>query len=161
MRVLLAVTAAAAVLLPAAAAAQMSHRSIALEAGIAGELGGKGRGAGAAGLCATAWLDGPAEAFARLSLGSARATGGRGADFWSGTVGVRLSAGSGPVRPQVEAGAGWARIGGGGSDRIAWSLGAGLEWFPALDLSLALRAGIRGAGGAAAAEAAVAATAYF
>ncbi len=160
MRVLLAVTAAAAVLLPAASAAQLSHRSIALEAGITGEPGERGGVAGAAALCATAWLDGPAEAFVRLALGSARATGGRGADAWSGTVGVRLSAGSGPIRPQAEAGAGWARSGGGG-DRFAWSLGAGLEWFPALDLSLALRAGIRGAGGAAAAEAAVAATAYF
>lgn len=162
MRPLRIVLCAAALLLPPSAEAQLSHRSIALEAGISKDLGGGGDARGVVALRATSWLEGPAEAVARLAYRSAPETSGRGAAF-SGTVGVRLSAGSGPLRPQVEAEAGWARVEGDGAarDRIAWGLGAGLEWFPALDLSLALWAGVRGAGSAASGGAAISGGAYF
>jgi len=163
MRALHAVALISALLSPGAVSAQLSHRSVGLEAGLSGVLGDPGRSGAVGALRATAWLEGPAEAVARLALRSGRETGGRGAAALSGTLGLRLSKGTGPLRPQLQADVGWARPAAGGTrrDRLAWGVGAGVEWFPALDLAVSLEAGVRGAGGDASAEVTVSVAAYF
>ncbi len=157
---------AAAVLLAAAspAAAQLRNRSISAESGVSAPLA---HGAGAQpafALAATAWLDGPAEAVFRLAFGADAHTGGRAPDTsLSGTVGIRLSLSPDPLRAQLGFELGWARVRGPAAsvDRFAFGGVAGLEWFPARDLSVAARVALRGAGSALSAELALALAAYF
>jgi len=166
MRTTLLALAAASSLLATPAAAQLSNRAISLESGISAPLQG-GAAGGAFALSATGWLDGgrlgDLDAVARVAVASAPETGGRAAAAAvSATVGLRLSLGHAPLRPQLFADLGWARLGGeAGGDRLAFGLGAALEWFPTPDLSLAARGGLRGTGAALAAEAVAALSAYF
>ncbi|HET7826238.1 MAG TPA: hypothetical protein VFK90_12960 [Anaeromyxobacter sp.] len=155
---------AAAVLAAFPAAAQVSNHGIAVESGVSTPLGGGSEPALAAALSASTWLDGDVEGTARVAWGSAGATGGRAAaSFLSGTVGVRVSLGHGPLRPQVFAEVGWARAEADGvaSDRAAFGAGAALEWFPAAEISLAPRVAIRAVGGEARAEVGLALGVYF
>jgi hypothetical protein len=166
MRPTLLALAASSSLLASPAAAQLANRAISVESGLSAPLQGGGGAGGTLALCAAAWLDGgrggDLEAVARVAIGSAPGTGGRvAAEALSATVGLRLSLGAAPVRPQVFADLGWAGIGGAGADRLAFGLGGGLEWFAAPDLSLAARGALRGAGAARAAEGVLAVAAYF
>lgn len=166
MTTLRAVLAAACLAAAAPAAAQLSNRSIALESGLSAPLGARGAARAAFALAATGWLEGPVEAVARVRYGSAERTGGRGADaLLAATLGARASLLPDPLRPQLGVEAGWARrIEAGGATASAFAAAAflGLEWFPARDLSVAVRAGCRWVGGAAAAaEAAGGFAAYF
>jgi len=162
MRTLRNVVAVAVLTMAGAANAQLSRRSISLESGISAWPGGEGGPRATVALLATAWLEGPAEAVARLAFASAGEPGVR-ATAVSGTVGIRLSAGSGPLRPQLVADAGWARLPGrpASRDRFAWGLGAGAEWFPGLDLSLSVRGGVRSIGGGIGLELVAGVAAYF
>lgn len=163
MRALLCVIVVAVLSLAVRAEAQLSRHSIALESAIWADLGGRGGAHPAAALTATTWLEGPVEAVARLAFGSVGEPTGRGADAVSGTLGLRASAGSSPLRPQLLVDAGWISTPAGASSRfrVAWGLAAGFEWFPAIDLSVAVRAGLRGGGGEAGAELALSLAAYF
>lgn len=164
MRLVLAAVASAATLAASPAAAQLSNRSISVESGLSAPLDRAG-GAGAAfAAAATAWLEGDVEAVARIARTSAPATGGRAAAAaLSGTVGLRLSFGGAPVRAQLVLDAGWARVEreGASADRLALGIGAGIEIFPAPDLSVAARATLRTFGAASAAEGVLAAGLYF
>lgn len=151
---------------PSLAGAQLSNRSISVESGLSTPLAGGGAAFAALAASAATWLDGfeagDLEGVLRVALASAADTEGRAAAGGVvATAGLRLSLGGAPLRPQAFAELGWARLRGPASDRIAFGLGAGLEWFPAPDLSLAARAAVRGAGGALAAEAVLAIAAYF
>ena len=163
MRSLAAVTIASALAVPGVVEAQLSRRSVALEAVISADARSQREVAAGAALRATAWLEGPVEAIARVALGSARETGGRATAVLSGTIGLRLSRGTGPLRPQFQAEVGWAREAevGSGRHRPAWGIGAGLEWFPALDRSFALGTALRRAGGGVSVELGAAVAAYF
>lgn len=157
--------AAAVAIVAPRAAAQLSNRSISVEAGLSAPVrAGAGCGDTLA-LVATGWLDGELEAVARVARWSGPRTGGRAADAggWTGTGGLRLSLLPEPLRPQLSVEAGWARLGGpdGPRDAFALGAGAGLEWFPARDLSAAIRVALRGAGTARRVEGVVGLTAYF
>jgi hypothetical protein len=157
---------AALVLVAAAspAAAQLQNRSISVESTVSAPLATAAGAHAGVGLAATAWLEGAAEAVVRLRLGTAPQPGGRAsATSVSGTAGIRLSLLPDPLRPQLGLELGWARLGGrsGAQDRIAFGVAAGLEWFPARDLSLTARAALCGAGSALSAELALAVAAYF
>lgn len=145
--------------------AQLSNRSIALEAGVSAPVGGGAAAPEAFAVTATAWLDGDLEAVARVGRWAAARTEGRGADGggWAGTAGLRLSAGPEPLRPQVWIEAGWARVLGrtGLADRLVLGAGAGLEWFVARDVSVAARGALRGAGAARRLEVVAGLAAYF
>jgi hypothetical protein len=146
------------------AAAQLRNRSIALETGLAAPLARSGSHGPAVALAATAWLDGAAEAVARVAWASAPRPEGRGVDtLVSGTAGLRVSLLPDPLRPQLGLELGWARRSAGGrtDDRLALGATAGLEWFPARDLSVAARAALRGSGGDPTLELAAAVAAYF
>ncbi len=146
------------------AEAQLSNRSIAVESGLSTPLGAASGTGGALALSASAWLDGDLEAVARASFASAAGTPGRGASSAvSGTVGLRLSLGHAPLRPQVSADVGWTRSlrSSAPADRIAFGLGAALEVFVVRDVSVAVRTTLRGSGGELALEAVIAAAAYF
>ena len=148
----------------APATAQLGTRSIALESGASLDAEG-GRGAGATfAVATTTWLDGPADALLRVGVSSAPQTPGRPpARTISGTVGLRLSLLPDPLRPQLTLEVGWARRWreGAEEDRLALAAGAGVEWFPARDLSVSSRATLRWVGPSAGAELLLAATAYF
>jgi len=167
MRTTLLALAASSSLLATPAAAQLANRAISLESGISAPLQGGGAAGGAFALSATGWLDGgrhgDLDAVARVAVASAPETGGRAAaGAVSATVGLRLSLGRAPLRPQLFADLGWARLGGeAGGNRLAFGFGAALEWFPAPDLSFAARGGLRATGAALAAEAVAALAAYF
>jgi hypothetical protein len=157
---------AAAVLLASAspAAAQLRNRSISVEAGLAAPFDARGGGRPAVALAATAWLDGSAEAVARVAYASAPQPNGReAAALVSGTAGVRFSLLPDPLRPQLGLELGWARrlAGGRAQDRLALGATAGLEWFPTRDVSIAARGAVRGFGGDPTLELGVAAAAYF
>jgi hypothetical protein len=157
---------AAAVLVAAAtpAAAQLRNRSIALEAGLSAPLDAPGGPRPAVALAATCWLEGSVEAVARVAYAAEPQPGGRGsAALVAGTAGLRVSLLPDPLRPQLGLELGWARRSGAGSteDRLALGATAGLEWFPARDVSLAARGALRGFGGAPSLELALAAAAYF
>jgi hypothetical protein len=154
------VLAAAVVLIPGPALAQLSTRSIAVESG-ASVVGGARHGALA--LAATTWLDGDLDAVVRLAHGSAPGPEDRAADTVSGTLGLRLSLSPDPIRPQLCAEIGWARIrrDRGWEDRAVAGLVAGIEAFPVRDLSIALRAGARVAGSDVALEATLGVAAYY
>jgi hypothetical protein len=147
---LLPVAALAVVLTATPAAAQLSNHGIAVESGLSGAAGGRGAPAPAFALSASTWLEGDVDAFARIAYASAAETVGRAAvPALTGTVGLRLSLGHAPLRPQVFVDAGWARIPVGGglvADRGALGAGVALEWFPAGDFSVAPRAAIRTTG---------------
>ncbi len=164
MRLLPAALASAALLGAVPAAAQVSNHGIAVESGLSAVLA-RGAGLGATfAASASTWLEGDVEAVLRFSRGSAAETGGRAAvPFATGTLGLRLSLGHAPVRPQIFLDAGWARLGSGGtaSDRVAFGAGAALEWFAAGDLSIAPRAALRVAGGEASLEVTLAFGGYF
>lgn len=159
------VLAAAVAVVARPAAAQLSNRSVALEAGLSAPLRGGAPAAQAFALSATAWLDGELEAVARVARWSGPRTRDRAADAggWSGTAGLRLSLLPEPLRPQVWLEAGWARLERpeGPADRLALGAGAGLEWFVARDVSVAARCTVRGAGAAQDLEAVAAVAAYF
>lgn len=164
MRLLAAAATAALALAARPAAAQLSNHSIAVESGLSAPLSG-GAGAGAAlALAATTWLAGDLEAVGRVALASAPGTQDRAAArAWSGSLGLRLSLSTGRFRPQLSADLGWGRVGGsaGEGSALVLGLGAGLEAFPARDLSVAVRAGLRGAGTALSLDAVLAVAAYF
>lgn len=153
--------AAAALAAAPPAVAQLANHAISLETALSAPLGSRGGASAGLAIAASRWLDGFArgdlEGVLRVALASAGETGGRGAAV-AATAGLRLSLGRAPLRPQLLADLGWARTGG---DRVAWGLSAGLEWFPATDVSLAARAALRGAGAALAAEGALGISAYF
>lgn len=145
------------------ARAQLSNTAISVESGISAPLG-EGGGAGMAiAVSASTWLGGDVEGFARVGRAYAPGTAGRAADAaLAGTLGLRLSLGPAPIRLQLLADVGWARAGSAEPrDRFAFGLAGGLELFPARDLSVAVRAGPRGVGGALRLEAALAVAAYF
>jgi hypothetical protein len=149
----------------APAAAQLSNRSISVESGLSTPLAASRGAAPALALAAAAWLDGPVEAVARVGAGVAAEPGGRAAArALSGTAGLRVSLLPDPLRPQLGVEVGWARVSaasGAADDRLAFGVTAGLEWFPARDLALAVRGALRGFGRALSGELALAATAYF
>jgi post-segregation antitoxin (ccd killing protein) len=166
----------AAVLLAAASArasAQLSNRSIAVEAGVSAPASAGAPSAEVLAVAATAWLDGELEAVARLARWAEARTPGRAADGdpaddagrggWIGTAGLRLSLLPEPLRPQLWIEAGWARLERpeGPADRLALGAGAGLEWFVARDLSVAARCAVRGAGRWRRLDAVVGLAAYF
>ncbi len=164
MRALPGATAAALLLAASPAAAQLSNHSFAVEAGFSARPGAPGAGAAMAVITATRWIEGDVEATARVAFASAAETGGRAAaSSFSGTLGARVSLLPDPLRPQLEAEIGWARVseGGAAEDRVALGIGAGLEWFPARDLSLAFRVALRGRPSAVAAQATIGAAIYF
>lgn len=133
------------------AAAQPANHGIALESGFSSPAAGGGAMAAAFALTASTWLEGDVDAFARVAWASGPRTGGRAAvPALAGTVGLRLSLGRAPLRPQLLVDAGWARV---PSGRVAAShgtlaAGAALEWLPAGELSIAPRLAVRTAGGA-------------
>ncbi len=163
------ILAAAAVLsaAPSLPAAQLANRAIALESGLSTPLGSRGPPAAAVAFSASSWLEGfdggDLEGVLRVAFASAPQTNGRAAAAGLvATAGLRLSLGRAPLRPQLLADLGWARLRPGTpSNRIAFGLGAGLEWFPVPDLSVSARAALRGAGADVAAEAVLAVAAYF
>jgi len=154
----------AAALAAGPAAAQLSNRGIAVESGLSAPLDGAGGPRATITLTASTWLEGRVEVVVRVAHGSADGTGGRAAaSATSGTLGLRLSLGLAPVRPQVFVDAGWARIeeDGVASGLAAFGAGAALEWFPAVDFSVAPRAALRLVGGAPAVELTLALGGYF
>jgi hypothetical protein len=161
--------AAAAVLsaAPFPSAAQLANRSISLESGFSTPVGGRGPAAAAFAVSASAWLEsfaaGDLEGTVRVAFASAPETTGRGATAGVlATAGLRLSLGRAPLRPQLFADLGWARLRDpAASDRLALGVGAGIEWFPAPELSISTRAALRAAGGDPAVEAVLGLAAYF
>jgi hypothetical protein len=155
--------AAAAVATPAAA--QLSNRSLALESGLSTGVGPGGPARAAFAIGATAWLEGPLEAVARVRYGAGQRTSGRGADaLFAGTVGLRASLLPDPPRPQLEVEVGWSRrvaADGTVADRAAAAASVGLEWFPSRDVSISVRAGYRWLAAALSAEAVAGVAAYF
>jgi len=144
------------------AAAQLANRSISVESGVSLPLAARAAAGPVFGLASTVWLDGEVEAVFRLGFGADAHTGGRApASALAGTAGLRLSLLPDPVRPQLGIELGWGWDGGRGGSRVAYGVGAGLEWFPARDLSMAARVALRGVGAALSTELALAATAYF
>ncbi|HET8542858.1 MAG TPA: hypothetical protein VFL83_23500 [Anaeromyxobacter sp.] len=152
--------------LPTPAAAQLANHAISVESGVSTPLHGRAAPGAAFALSATAWIDGfdrgDLEGVLRVALASAPQTVGRASTAVLATGGLRLSLGRAPLRPQLFADLGWARLRGGtAGDRVAYGLGAGLEWFPVPDLSVAARAALRGAGAALGAEGVLGLAAYF
>ena len=150
---------------PSLAAAQLANRAISVESGVSTPLQGRGPAAAAFAVSASGWIDGfeegDLEGVFRVAFASAPETTGRASTVHA-TAGLRWSLGRAPLRPQLFADLGWARLRGGtASDRVAFGLGAGLEWFPALDVSVSARASLRVAGPDLAAEAVVGVAAYF
>jgi hypothetical protein len=146
------------------AAAQLRNRSIAVESGLSAPLSSDGRGHAAVALAATAWLDGAVEATARVAFAAAAEPPDREpVATASGTAGLRVSLLPDPLRPQLGLELGWARVAGpsGAEDRLAFAAAAGLEWFPARDLSVAARGALRGAGGDLSIELTAGVAAYF
>ena len=162
--VVLAASALVLLLGPRPAPAQFSNHGLAVESGLSSPLGaGAGPGATFA-LTASTWLEGDVAAVARVARTSAGRTGVRAAaSVTTGTLGLRLSLGHAPVRPQLFVDAGWASVdaGGGSADRAAFGAGAGLEWFPASDVSVAPRATLRVIGGEPSLELILALGGYF
>jgi hypothetical protein len=164
LHIVLIVLAAAAALAAGPASAQLSNHGIAVESGISSPIGKGGAPSATFALTASAWLEGDLEAVARVSYRSAPETAGRGAaSAVTGTAGLRLSLGHGPVRPQVFLDAGWARLEAGGAVASGGALGIGaaLEWFPASDFSVAPRIAFRLAGGDPSLEVMLALGGYF
>jgi hypothetical protein len=165
MTLVRAAVALAAAVTAAPAAAQLSNRSIALESGLSTAVGPGGPAFAAFALAVTAWIEGPVEAVARVRYGAGERTSGRGADaIFAGTVGLRGSLLPDPLRPQLGLEVGWSRrvaADGTVADRPAAAASAGLEWFPARDVSVSLRAGYRWLAGALSAEAIAGLAAYF
>ncbi len=146
MRIALALVSLSLLAVAAPALAQRADRSISLESGACVPLRAGERTAIPVALAASAWIEGDLEAVARIAYASVPQTGGRAAaDLASGTLGLRWSAGTDAVRPQLEVEAGWARARRGESPSSAVALGAGIavEWFLVRDLSLAARAALR------------------
>jgi hypothetical protein len=146
------------------AAAQLSNHGIAVESGISRPLDGAGEAAASLALAASTWIEGDVEGVARVAFASASRTGGRAAvPGVLCTLGLRLSLGHAPVRPHLFADAGWARVGKGEatSDELVFGFGAGLEWFPAGDLSVGARTALRVVGGAPALDLVLALAGYF
>jgi hypothetical protein len=147
------------------AAAQLRNHSVSVESGLSSPLAGRGGARPTYALAATAWLDGSLEAVARVAVASGAETAGRGAarGMLAGTAGLRISLLPDPLRPQLGVELGWARLEGaeGTTDRLALGAVAGLEWFPARDVSVAARAALRGAASAMSAELLVGLAAYF
>ncbi len=157
---------AAALLLSLAspAVAQLRNRSISVESGLSAPLSGRSGTGPAFALAATTWLEGSAEAVFRVGFAATPETAGRGsAGAVMGTAGLRLSLLPDPLRPQLGIEVGWARMrtGAGDEGRFAFGATAGLEWFPARDLSVAARGGLRSAGSAPSVELVLALAAYF
>ncbi|HEX9051491.1 MAG TPA: hypothetical protein VF841_13250 [Anaeromyxobacter sp.] len=166
MRSLVLAAAALVSAVPSRTAAQLANRAISVESGISTPFGGRGAAAAAFAVSASRWLDGfdaaDLDGVLRVALAAAPETAGRGtAAGVLATVGLRLSLGRAPLRPQVFADVGWARPRRGASDTVAFGLGAALEWFPAPELSVSPRVALRGAGGTLAAEGVLAVAAYF
>ncbi len=166
MRPLPLLAAAALCTAPSLAAAQLSNWAISVESGLSAPLGSSAPAAAAFAIAASGWLDGldagDLDGVLRVCSSSVPETAGRASDALAATGGFRLSLGRAPLRPQLLAEVGWARVRGGApSDRLAWALGAALEWFPAADLSLSARAALRGAGADLSAETVLGLAAYF
>ncbi len=150
---------------PSVATAQLANRSISLESGVSTALGTPGPAVAAFAISASRWLEGlgrgDLDGVLRVSYASAPRTTGRGpAGAVVATAGLRLSLRPAPLRPQLLADLGWARLRD-ASSRLAFGLGAALEWFPVPDVSVSARAGLRGAGTAMAGEGVLAFAAYF
>jgi hypothetical protein len=152
---------------PSLVAAQLANHGISVESGLSTPIGRRGPAAAAFALAASGWLEGfeggDLEGVLRVALASAPETPGRApAGGVVATAGLRLSLGRAPLRPQLLAELGWGRYrGGAASDRVAFGVGAGLEWFPAPDVSVSARAALRGAGAELSAEAVLGVAAYF
>jgi len=152
---------------PALARAQLAPRAVSLESGLSTPLSARGAPTAALAVSASAWLDdlelGTLDGVLRVARASAPETPGRAAAAGlAATAGLRLSLGRAPVRPQLLAELGWSWLRAADSrGGLAFGLGAGVEWFPATDVSLSARAAIRAAGPAAAADGLVALAAYF
>ncbi len=153
---------------PALASAQLASRSISLESGLSTPLAGRGSASAGLALAASAWLEdldvGSLDGVLRVAWSYARETPDRAAaDGFAATAGLRLSLGRAPVRPQVFADVGWSwwLRGTGPGDGLALGVGAGIEWFPATDVSVSARAALRGTGSDAAGEGVLALAAYF
>ncbi len=149
---------------PSLPRAQLANRAISVESGVSTPLSARGRAAAAFALSAARWLDGfdaaDLHGVLRVAWASAPEPDGRGAATGLlATAGLRLSLGRAPLRPQLLADLGWARLR--GADRVAFGMGAGLEWFPVPDLSVSARAARRGAGAELAAEGVLAFAGYF
>ncbi|WP_242346514.1 hypothetical protein [Anaeromyxobacter terrae] len=134
------------------AAAQLSNRSISVESGISLPVGDASRASVPVAILATAWLEGPVDAVARLAFGTAAEPSGRGtARRVEGTAGLRWSFGTDPLRPQLQLELGWAHAAGweaaAPASGVAAAAGAGLEWFARRDAALAARASLRRAAG--------------
>ena len=157
-------TALAVLLAAPAAHAQVSNHAIAVESGVSAPLAVGGGGGATFAVSASTWIAGDVEGFARGAWTSAGRTAGRGADAATvGTLGLRLSLGPAPLRVQLLADVGWARVDASPvpEDRLAYGLGAGIELFAATDLSIGARALLRGAGGDLRLEPALAVAVYF
>jgi hypothetical protein len=137
---------------------------VAVESGLSAPLSSEGGEHAAFALAASAWLEGPLEATARVAFATAAETPGRApVTTASGTAGLRVSLLPDPLRPQLGLELGWARVAGpaGPEDRLAFAAAAGLEWFPARDVSIAARGALRGAGDTLSIELMLGAAAYF
>jgi len=164
MRLLRYAVALSAALAASPSAAQLSNRGIAVESGVCAPLRRAGSLRPTLAISASTWLEGDVEAVARVAFSSAGETAGRDAvPALAGTLGLRLSLGRAPVRPQLFAEGGWARVEAvrGAANRATLGLGGALEWFPASDLSAGVRAALRLTGAAAALEIVVALGGYF
>ncbi|WP_242372068.1 hypothetical protein [Anaeromyxobacter sp. SG26] len=146
MRPFLRLTVLAALAAASPAAAQLSNRSISVESGLSWPAGGAARVSLPVAIAATAWLDGPFEAVARLGFGSAPEPSGRGTvRRVEGTAGLRWSPGTDALRPLLQLELGWSHAGWdpAGASGLSAAAGAGLEWFAHRDLALGARAGLR------------------
>ena len=168
MRLPLLAAAALLVASPTPAFAQLASRSISLETGLSTPVAGRGPASAALALAASTWLAdldvGSLDGVLRVAWSSARETPDRAAaDAFAATAGLRLSLGRAPVRPQLFADLGWCwwLRGSGAGDGLALGLGAGVEWFPATDVSISACAALRGTGSDAAGEGVLALAAYF
>ncbi len=148
MRPYLRLAALAALLASSPAAAQLSNRSISVESGLSFPTGDGSHASVPVAIAATAWLEGPFDAVARVAFRAAAEPSGRGtARRAEGTAGLRWSFGTDALRPQLQLELGWAHAAGWEAAAPASGLvaaaGAGLEWFARRDVALASRASLR------------------
>ncbi len=152
--------AAASMALPCRAAALTANRSLALETALAARSGPE---AAAVTLAAGCWLEGEVEAVARLTLGAAPASTGRGA---TGAVtpeaGLRWAPDEGHWRPTLALALGVRLPVAGRATAPTALLQGGLEWLVEPGWALGATAGVRWlAGEGAAGEAALGVRLYF
>ena len=132
-------------LAPAAAGAQLAPRSIALELGFTRESAPALGDRAPLALAASWWIAEDADLTARVAFGFAARTAGRAAGaLYEAGFGLRRTFGGGAVRPFAAVDAAFLQASAGPT--LAWEQGlrlaasAGLEVFPARDLSVAVAA---------------------